>query len=63
MVGGLLATTVAFGTLGFVIVEGYPVFDAFYMTLITVSTVGYQELHPLSDAGRVFQTTATVAVK
>ncbi len=54
MVGGLLATTVAFGTLGFVIVEGYPVFDAFYMTLITVSTVGYQEIHPLSHAGRVF---------
>ncbi len=54
MVGGLLATTVGFGTLGFVIVEGYPVFDAFYMTLITVSTVGYQEIHPLSHAGRVF---------
>ena len=33
MVGGLLATTVAFGTLGFVIVEGYPVFDAFYMKM------------------------------
>jgi voltage-gated potassium channel len=42
------------GTLGFIFIEGYPPFDAFYMTLITVSTVGYAEVHPLSHAGRVF---------
>jgi voltage-gated potassium channel len=42
------------GTLGFILIEGYPPFDAFYMTLITVSTVGYAEVHPLSHAGRVF---------
>lgn len=42
------------GTLGFVLIEHYPVFDAFYMTLITISTVGYGEVHPLSFAGRVF---------
>jgi voltage-gated potassium channel len=42
------------GTVGFVVVEHYPVFDAFYMTLITISTVGYGEIHPLSHAGRVF---------
>ena len=42
------------GTLGFIFIEGYPPFDAFYMTLITVSTVGYGEVHPLSRAGRVF---------
>jgi voltage-gated potassium channel len=42
------------GTLGYVLIEGYPVFDAFYMTLITITTVGYQEIHPLSPAGRVF---------
>src|SRR5215475_11520081 len=44
----------AFGTAGFVLVEHYPVFDAFYMTLITVTTVGYEEVHPLSHAGRIF---------
>jgi Ion channel len=38
------------GTLGFVLIEGYSSFDAFYMALITISTVGYQELKPLSHA-------------
>jgi cobalt-zinc-cadmium resistance protein CzcA len=42
------------GTIGFRVIENYPWFDAFYMTLITVTTVGYGEVHPLSDAGRVF---------
>lgn len=49
-----MAVTLAGGTLGFVLIEHYPVFDAFYMTLTTVTTVGYGELHPLSHAGRVF---------
>ncbi len=49
-----LLLVVAGGTIGFVVVEGYSAFDAFYMTLITVSTVGYAEVHPLSHAGRVF---------
>jgi voltage-gated potassium channel len=42
------------GTVGFVLLEGYSAFDAFYMSLITITTVGYEELHPLSHAGRVF---------
>src|SRR5579871_1732821 len=42
------------GTLGFMWIEHYPAFDAFYMTLITISTVGYAEVHPLSFWGRVF---------
>jgi voltage-gated potassium channel len=46
--------TLALGTAGFVFIEGYPVFDAFYMTLTTVTTVGYGEVHPLSHAGRIF---------
>jgi voltage-gated potassium channel len=49
-----LLITVTGGTLGFVLVDHYPAFDAFYMTLITISTVGYQEIHPLSHAGRIF---------
>ncbi len=36
------------------LLEGYGVFDAFYMSLITITTVGYQEIHPLHRAGRVF---------
>ena len=46
--------TLALGTVGFVAIEGYPVFDAFYMTLTTVTTVGYGEIRALSHAGRIF---------
>src|SRR5579863_3203709 len=53
-IAGLIAFTLALGTVGFTLIDGYSPFDAFYMTLITVSTVGYAELHPLSHAGRVF---------
>ena len=49
-----IAATLAFGTAGFVLIDHYPVFDAFYMTLITVTTVGYAEIRPLSHAGRIF---------
>jgi len=49
-----LGLAVITGTVGFMLVEGYPLFDAFYMTLITISTVGYHEIHPLSHAGRIF---------
>jgi len=50
----VLLLTVCIGTLGFHSIEGYSLFDAFYMTLITITTVGYQEIHPLSHAGRIF---------
>src|SRR5712692_10524917 len=54
LIGVALAATLAGGTMGFVAIEHYPWFDAFYMTLITVTTVGYGELHELSNAGRIF---------
>lgn len=43
-----------FGTVGYTLIEGWRVFDAFYMTIITVTTVGFMEVAPLSDAGRIF---------
>jgi len=49
-----IGTTLLIGTLGFTLIDHYPPFDAFYMTLITMTTVGYSEIHPLSHAGRVF---------
>ena len=49
-----ILATLLFGTAGFVLIDHYPLFDAFYMTLITVTTVGYGEILPLSHAGRVF---------
>ena len=42
------------GTVGFNLIEGYSLFDAFYMSLITITTVGYEEVHTLSRAGRIF---------
>src|SRR5215467_11348195 len=53
-VAGMLLLTLLIGTIGFKIIEGYSFFDAFYMTLITITTVGYTEIHTLSRAGRVF---------
>src|SRR6202521_1280366 len=49
-----VVVTLAGGTAGFVLIEHYPVFDAFYMTLTTVTTVGYGEIRTLSQAGRIF---------
>jgi voltage-gated potassium channel len=49
----LIALTVG-GTVGFHYIEHWGWFDSFYMVVITLSTVGYQEVHPLSFAGRVF---------
>ncbi|HLK18915.1 MAG TPA: NAD-binding protein [Bryobacteraceae bacterium] len=51
-----LLVIVCGGTAGFILIDHYPVFDAFYMTLITITTVGYGEIHPLSHAGRIFNT-------
>jgi len=48
-VGTLIA-----GTAGYVLIEGWNTFDAFYMTVITLATIGYGETHPLSDSGRWF---------
>ena len=42
------------GTVGFVLIEGWSLLDAFYMTIITISTVGYGEVFTLSSAGRLF---------
>lgn len=42
------------GTIGYSIIEGWNVLDSLYMSVITISTVGFQEVHPLSATGRVF---------
>ena len=54
LIAALLGIIILAGTIGFVLTEGYSWFDAFYMTLTTITTIGYQELRPLSHAGRVF---------
>jgi voltage-gated potassium channel len=42
------------GTAGFVALEGWSLADALYMTVITITTVGFLEVHPLSPVGRAF---------
>src|SRR5215472_11773564 len=51
----------AVGTVGFHWIEGWSWFDSFYMVVITLSTIGYQEVHELSHAGRVFNTGLIIA--
>lgn len=36
------------------LIEEYSLLDAFYMTVITITTIGYGEVHPLSEMGRIF---------
>ena len=50
----LLATLVGGGTLGYAWIEGWPLWDSLYMTVITITTVGYGEVRPLSGGGQRF---------
>lgn len=50
----LLALVVVGGTSGYVLIEGWDLWDAFYMTVISITTVGYREVHPLSRLGEAF---------
>ncbi len=54
VIGALLVLVMAAGTAGYHYIEGWPWFDGFYMVVTTLTTIGYQEVHPLSHAGRVF---------
>lgn len=53
-IGGAILVPLTVGTAGFMIIERYSFFDAFYMAVITVTTVGYFELRPLSFEARLF---------
>jgi voltage-gated potassium channel len=52
----LFAVVLVTGTLGYVVIERWSVWDAFYMTAISVTTVGYREVHEMSRAGQVWTT-------
>lgn len=51
---GLLFLWLSVGTIGYMLIEGWGFLDAVFMTTITLSTVGYGEVHPLTPAGRIF---------
>ena len=50
----LLAGVLVAGTLGYMVIEGWSAWDAFYMAAITITTVGYREVHELSFIGQVW---------
>src|ERR1700693_5625450 len=54
LIGLALSLVILAGTAGFHFIEGWSWFDGFYMVVTTLTTIGYQETHPLSHAGRVF---------
>lgn len=49
-----LAILVGVAIAGYMLIEGWSFLDAAYMTVVTFTTVGYEEVHPLSSTGRVF---------
>jgi voltage-gated potassium channel len=53
---GLLGFVLLVGTVGYMVIEGWSAWDSFYMTVISVTTAGYREVHDLSRAGQVFTT-------
>jgi len=50
----ILAAVIVFGTVGYSIIERWPLLDSLYMTFITLSTVGFREVYTLSPAGKMF---------
>ena len=57
----LLAIVIVTGVTGYALIDRWDLLDSFYMTIITISTVGYTEVHPQSTAGRLF-TSALIVV-
>ncbi len=49
-----IAAVILTGTAGYMVIEGWSSFDSLYMTVITITTVGYGEVHKLSHSGQVF---------
>jgi len=56
----LIAAVLVYGVVGYVIVERYSFLDAVFMTVISITTVGYEELHHLDAAGQIFTITLIV---
>ncbi len=50
----ILLGVLAFGTAGYMLIEKWSFLDALYMTVITITTVGYREVSTVSEAGRIF---------
>ncbi len=51
---GVLVSLIVVGTVGYHLIEGWEIIDCLYMTIITVATVGFKEVGPLSTGGKIF---------
>jgi voltage-gated potassium channel len=51
---GLLVALITFGVVGYMVIEGWSFIDAIFMTVTTITTVGFREVQPLSTGGRIF---------
>ncbi len=54
LAGILLAIVIGVGVTGYVLIDGWNFLDSFFMVIITISTVGYTEVHPQGPVGRLF---------
>ena len=50
----VLVIIIVAGVIGYVVIEDWSFIDALYMTIVTITTVGYAEVHPLTTTGRIF---------
>lgn len=57
----LTVVVMLIGTIGYVLIDDFPIIDAIYQTAITFTTVGFGEIHPISDAGRIFTINLIIA--
>lgn len=50
----ILTLIITLGSLGYIIIEGWDIMDALFMTVITLTTVGFGVVHPMGKAGQLF---------
>jgi voltage-gated potassium channel len=50
----VLVAVITYGTVGFMLIEGWNFLDSLFMTVISITTVGYEEVHPLGAHGQAF---------
>ena len=56
----LTVLTMLIGTMGYMLIDNFPLMDAIYQTGITFTTVGFGEIKPISDMGRIFTITLII---
>ena len=59
-IGLALLGVAVYGTVGYIVLEGWDFFDALYMTVTTMATVGFGEVRPLDTEGRIFTLTVVI---